>query len=48
MQHDGPGRVVLTGCGCHLHVHPDQVARGERLIALLDAAVPAHLVRTDA
>ncbi|MEU6400602.1 hypothetical protein ABZ867_26935 [Streptomyces cinnamoneus] len=48
MHQDGPGRVVLTGCGCHLHVHPDQVARGERLIALLDAAVPAHLVHTDA
>ncbi|WP_328740230.1 hypothetical protein OHA91_27865 [Streptomyces erythrochromogenes] len=48
MRHDGPGRIVLAGCGCTQHVYPDHVARGERLIAALDAAVPAHLVRTDA
>ncbi|WP_200904324.1 hypothetical protein, partial [Streptomyces yangpuensis] len=47
VRHEGPGRVVLTGCGCDLHIHPDHVARGERLIAALDAAVPAHLVHTD-
>ncbi len=47
MLHDGPGRIVLTGCGCHTHLHPQQVARGDRLIAALDAAVPAHLVHTD-
>ncbi|MFB6824789.1 hypothetical protein ACFCXA_24785 [Streptomyces virginiae] len=44
--HDGPGRIVLTGCGCAMNVHPHQVARGERLVAALDAAVPAHLART--
>ncbi|MFD6228602.1 hypothetical protein ACFWFZ_17215 [Streptomyces sp. NPDC060232] len=48
MHRDGPGRIVLTGCGCHMHIHPHQVARGERLVAALDAAVPAHLVRADA
>ncbi|MFE1557252.1 hypothetical protein ACFW6V_20000 [Streptomyces sp. NPDC058734] len=42
---DGPGRVVLTGCGCDMHVYPHQVRHGERLVAALDAAVPAHLVR---
>ncbi|MFJ3635961.1 hypothetical protein [Streptomyces sp. NPDC090112] len=46
MRHDGAGRIVLAGCGCTQHVHPDQVARGERLIAALDAAVPPHLVHT--
>ncbi|MFF9980111.1 peptidase M16 family protein [Streptomyces erythrochromogenes] len=47
LRHEGPGRIVLTGCGCDLHIHPDHVARGERLIAALDAAVPAHLVHAD-
>ncbi|MFJ8014593.1 hypothetical protein [Streptomyces sp. NPDC096339] len=46
MRHEGPGRIVLTGCGCEMHLHPHQVAHGEHLIAALDAAVPAHLVHT--
>lgn len=46
LTHDGPGRIVLTGCGCDMHVYPHQVAHGDRLVAALDAAVPAHLART--
>ncbi|MFD9724821.1 hypothetical protein [Streptomyces sp. NPDC059072] len=46
VRHEGPGRTVLTGCGCQMHLHPDQVTHGQRLIAALDAAVPAHLVHT--
>lgn len=42
---DGPGRIVLTGCGCDMYVHPQHIRHGERLVAALDAAVPAHLVR---
>ncbi|MEV7524532.1 hypothetical protein [Streptomyces sp. NPDC091371] len=46
MIRDGDTRTVLTGCGCDLDLHPQQVKHGARLIAALDAAVPAHLVHT--
>ncbi|MEU2393522.1 hypothetical protein [Streptomyces sp. NPDC007369] len=48
MLRDGEERVVLTGCGCLMHLRPRYFRRGSRLTAAIDAAVPAARVRDPA